>query len=277
LLALSVLEWRRWNGRALLFCDRRYARYFDRIGLMSLWDAVDEETIESANSLEINPASFWSIARLLAFAAAAIPFASIDCDLIVWRSLASEFKSGEIAFTHWESTAVSPWYPRPRDLSTPVTYRVDERRDWSLRAANVSLAYFGNGEVRDTYVSEALRFTVGNTAPPRPDLGVAPELLFAEQRLLPVVAAELGVAVKPFIEATYSPELEKFETHDPRFGKWEPPRVGDQSTGITHLWMYKRSLAPGSAALLSLEAELTARLRFDHPVAAEVLSRSGII
>jgi hypothetical protein len=277
LLSLSVLEWRRWNGRAFLFCDHRYARYLERLKLIGLWDGVNEETIEYANSLDVNPQLFWTTGRLIAIANATIPFTSIDCDLIAWRTITTELAASEITFTHWESTEVSPWYPQPKDLNMPDAYHIDVWRDWSLKAANVSLAYFGSGVARDAYVNEALRFTVSNAAHPRAKLGILPELLFAEQRLLPLIAAELGIAARPVIDATWVPALGRFVEDDPRFGAWDPLRVVDQGTGITHAWFYKKLMATRRRRRLRFFSELTDRLRSDHPGTAEILGREGII
>ena len=277
LLPLSVLEWRRWNGRAILFCDSRYARYLEGAGLLGLWDEVDTETIEKANLLDVNPDTFWSTGRLTAIAAAAIPFASVDCDLIAWRPLGREFAPGEIAFTHWESAQISPWYPDPVDLLAPDGYQIDTRRDWSLKAANVSLTYFGSVTVRDAYVSEALRFITGNPAVPVPSLGVAPELLFAEQRLLPVIAAEHGVPARPLMAATWVPNLHRFIDGDARFGALKLLQASSQCAGITHVWFFKKLLVSESGVLPRLLSDLTGKLRSDYPEAAEALARSGII
>lgn len=55
----------------------------------------------------------------------------------MWRSLAREFETQGVVFTHWESTWPSTWYPPPHELRTPDAYTFDPRRDWTLNAANV--------------------------------------------------------------------------------------------------------------------------------------------
>jgi hypothetical protein len=278
LLVLSVLEWRRWNGPATLYCDQAYARYLDRIGLIDLWDRVDDGVLSSAIERDDDQVgSFWTIGRTLAIATADVPFASVDCDLIAWRSLADTISGDGIAFTHWESTEVSPWYPHPGTLHTPESYDLDLRRDWTRRAANVSLAYFGSAAVRDAYVTEVLRFGLGNPAEVPNGLDVAPELLFADQRLLPVIAAEFGVPAVPVVDAVWSPRFDRFVQHDPRFGPWDPLAVADQPTGITHAWFHKNLLEPHDPRLIKLGDELTAKLWSDHTAVATALKAQSLI
>ncbi|KAA2265820.1 hypothetical protein F0L68_04490 [Solihabitans fulvus] len=275
LLTLSVREWQRWNGRAILYCDRWYADCLDRIGLLGLWDEVDSTTIEDASALDVDATTFWTAGRLLALADAAVPFVSLDCDLITWRGLAEDCLPGEIMVTHWESTEQSPWYPSPGELHRPVAYRFDARRDWSLRAANVSLAYFGSDAVRQAYVEEALRFMVGNPGRPRPELGVAPELLFAEQRLLPLIAGEHGVPVRALVNATWAPGQDRFIRHD-QAPVWEPLRVTGQHAGITHAWFYKARLQQHDPRRLRLRGELARRLQANYPDVADILARQPV-
>jgi hypothetical protein len=264
-LCASVSEWRRHNGPARLYCDDPYAQYLEWIGLLGLWDDVDTSLFASMRSLDVDPKAYFSLARILAVGAARIPFASIDCDLIVWRSLAREFDTQGLVFTHWESTWPTVWYPPPHELQTPEGYTLDLRRNWRLNAANSSVLYFGAdaARVRDAYVEEATRFIVGNPGRSHYEVGLARELLFAEQRLLPVIAREHGLTATPIINAVHSPLAGEFITNDPRYGVWNNLHIINQPTGITHLWYHKRWR--GDLRLLGVERILAARLKFDHP------------
>lgn len=273
LVALSVSSWRRHNGPALLYCDRPYARYLDRVGLLELWDEIDTDILEAVDT-RIDAPTFWTAGRLAAIAAAPVPFVSLDCDLVVWRELGSELSDRVVGFTHWESTEPSPWYPAPARLSTPPDFRIRADRDWTLGAANTSIVFFGAASVRDQYAAEALTFVTGNPGRLRADAGVAPELLFAEQRLLPVIAEEAGVPAAPLIDALWSPRRDRFVGHDSRYGEWDPLRAVDQPAGITHGWFHKTLLADGDPRRLRLVRELEQLVRSDHP---ELAPRLGIV
>ena len=217
----------------MLYCDSPYATYLDQIGMLGVFDAVDTVAIDAADSLDLSPRTFWSLGRLLALRAATVPFVSLDCDLIVWRDLTDTLGSSSICVTHWESTDASPWYPGLGELSTPPDYQWQPWMRVAVPAANVSLLYIRDREIRDAYVNEALRFAIANPARPRPDLGLAPELLFAEQCLLPLVARQSGIDVVPLIDAVWLPTADRFATHDPRFGEWDPLRIKGQA-GLLH-------------------------------------------
>jgi len=265
LFAVSVVKWRALNGRAFLFCDSPYARYLESFGMAELFDIVDTKSMEAVNKLDINPSTFWSLGRLAALATVAVPFVSLDCDLVVWERITNALAPGSIAFAHWESTATSAWYPPPCELRTPSGYRWGAWGKDNLNAANVSLLYFGNERARDSYVSEALRFTIGNPAQPRLDIGVAPELLYAEQRLLPLIARRSGITAAPIIDAIWEPDLDRFSSHDPRFGEWDPLRVLHQAAGITHGWFHKTLLPTEDPRRIQLVDDLTEILKPSHP------------
>ena len=269
LLANSVLQWQRWNGRALLYCDGVYARYLDRLGLLALWDSVDTATIALASRLQADPRVFFPLGRTVAMMATPVPFVTLDCDLVVWRSLAGELLPGEIAFTHWESTRPSFWYPPPHLLCRPPGYQLDLSRNWALNAANVSVTYFGSDEVRDAYTSELIRFAAGNPRLPFPDGGATPELLFAEQRLLPVIAHEHNVPVRTLIDGV--------SQGGPMVGDWDPQGVADQPVGLTHGWYFKKSLPPGHPRRIRMMRELTDALLASSPAVAGQLTRLGVI
>lgn len=269
MLTTSVLQWRRWNGRALLFCDHVYARYLDELGLLPLWQGVDTQTIATAGELRANPGAFFSLGRTVAIMTMPVPFVALDCDFIAWRSLAGELAPGEIVFTHWESTQPSGWYPAPHDLCRPPGYEIDATRNWALPAANVSLTYFGNEAVRDAYTREVIRFANGNPREPLPDNNATPELVFAEQRLLPIVAYEHGVPVRSLVSGVYA--------GGPTVGDWDPIAVADQPAGFTHGWWYKKWMLAKDPRRIQLTRELTQALATDFPPAFEHLTRLGVI
>jgi hypothetical protein len=270
LLTVSVLEWRRWNGRALLYCDEPYARYLERLGLLGLWDRVDTQTIAAADKLNVNPRVFFPLGRTVAIRATPVPFAALDCDLIVWRPLADELVPGQIAFTHWESTSPAYWYPPPQSLCRPQGYEIDATRNWGLPAANFSFTYWGNEAVRDAYTDEVVRFASGNPREPHPQNDATPELLFAEQRLLPVIAYEQNVKMRTLVKGISA-------NGGTRVGDWDCLGVADQPIGLTHGWWFKKWMAADDPRRTRLTRELVHALTADFPSAAEHLTRLGVI
>lgn len=69
-LCMSVSEWRRHNGPAMLYCDEPYARYLEWLGLIDLWDNVDIQLFTSMRLANVDPESYFSLARILAVGAA---------------------------------------------------------------------------------------------------------------------------------------------------------------------------------------------------------------
>lgn len=275
LLAVSATQWRSRNGRALLYCDTAYARYLDAVGLSGLFDEVDTVTLDGAAALPVEADVFWSIGKVLSARAATPPFVSLDCDLIAWDDLTPNFNAADILVSHWESTAPSAWYPGPRELSTPPGLSWPTWMLTNAPAANVSLLYIADDVVRHRYQTEALRFAVGNPARPRLDIGVAPELLFAEQCLLTLLARELEVTVTALIDATWSPAADKFEAHDETLGEWNPIAVLEQDAPITHGWFHKSLLPAADEQRTRLLTELHQVLASHRPNLADRIANSA--
>lgn len=279
LLASSVAEWRRWHGPAVLYCDGPFERYLEQIDLLELWDHIDLQTLNEPTPPEIDASTFWTYGRLLAISDVTPPFVSIDCDLVMWRNFKPTFAESDITFTHWEATNDSPWYPPTAHLSLPSSYRIDPSRDWTLRASNVSSAHFGErtARLRDRYVDEFLRVATNSSARSRPELGVAPELLFAEQRLLPILAAEEELTSRPLIDTTWSPRHDRFLADDSHQNPWNPLAVAEQPTGITHAWFHKRFMKSGDGVHDQMVLELSTCLVEEHPRIAERLISNGFL
>ena len=267
-MILSVLQWRHLNGgQVKLYGDRKVIDYLGRYNLLSLWDEYDGEMFDGIER-HIDPSCFYSAGKFYAYLEEPAPCVQLDLDLVVWRKLEDiqnlktviptvpgtssgtvDMPPGNdvsdpgiaVGFTHWEDTQpASYWYDAPGRLTTPPGYRFGENWDWSLKAANTSLVYFADDKVKTHYAEEVIRFMHNNWVGGEFHL-IKPELLFVEQRLLPMIAHACGFenSTRPFIDTTWNCVEGRFTHHDPRFGEWKYYDLDDQPA-ITHLWIAKQ-------------------------------------
>lgn len=195
--ALSALAWRRWNGSIRMYTDSIAAAYYERHGLLTLWDrGLDTITFDST-CRDIHAPSFWSAGKLLALEQETAPCAMIDTDFIVWEPIPASEELGDVAVIHRED--LSPCiYPPEHLLKKRADYKFDPVWDWAEPACNTAFAIFNNENLRAYYVNEALRFMEGNREEASDPVSQA---VFSEQRMLGMCAKALGCSVHAFLTA----------------------------------------------------------------------------
>jgi hypothetical protein len=253
-LAASAVVWRSVNGPIVLFTDRLGRDELGRFGLLTLWDQVDTETLESIPE-DINASAFWDLGKTVVLARIPPGIFLLDLDLIVWDPLQAD--KSAVMFLHWESP-VPPWYPGPGGLSTAPGYAFDPNFDWEAPVCNTALLCSPKEEVSEAFVASALRFAQGN----RPDgTGIA-EMLFAGQRLLAHTARRLKVALAPVLDYLYVPCGEsrwlgkRLEVEDPL-----TPDACLSGVAFTHLWRFKHIFREQPGAAADFQACLVQRCR----------------
>ncbi len=185
---LSVLNWRRHNGKIALYTDTRGAEYYKKIGLCDIWDEV---RVCIPDDMEgVNPQMFWAGGKLFALREAAAPCVMIDTDFIVWKKL--DFSS-EIIAAHREEL-----FP---DIYPPLQYfRLNNHIlldfNESVLPLNTAFLYLPDDSFRQFYVSQAIAFM-------KSAVSCADRLcymVFAEQRMAAMCAEYTGTAVKTLLD-----------------------------------------------------------------------------
>jgi hypothetical protein len=239
LLILSILKWKQKNGVIKLYADKLSAQQFRSNNLFDLWSESDTDLLENIDPNLINASFFWSTGRFYAYLNEPAPVVSLDMDMIVWADLTQLYQNFDLRFTHWEITKHSQWYPYRRELKRPVGYHFKQSWNWKeTMAANTSIVYFGNDTLKNYYATEALNFIKNNSLTDSPSFIVTPEILFAEQRLLGMIARETDANIKPFLDAVWDPRKSDFVTHDKEYGRWFFDYIEPQPM-FTHTWVAK--------------------------------------
>ena len=188
---LSALMWRKLNGEIKLYTDKVGYDYYKRVGLLGLYDGgIDVDTLEHLPST-IDYRIFWAGAKLFALRKERTPIAMIDNDLVVWKPIGSEFASHPVTVLHTENLDEQV-YPSGYVLLTRNGYQYNPAWDWNARPCNTALACFSDPAFLEYYIGCAVDFMEGNAAPAHENVS---RMVFAEQRILAMCAAEKGIAV----------------------------------------------------------------------------------
>ncbi|MFF4219084.1 DUF6734 family protein [Streptomyces nondiastaticus] len=255
---LSALEWRRHNGMIRLYTDPEGREFYDRLGLLDLWDGgVDAGLLESA-SRTINCGVFWSFGKVVALRQEAAPCCVMDVDLIVWGGI-RQLVTAEVMSLHEEPLCFAAYVGQDR-LTAPPGFDWSGL-DWSVTPCSAALLVFTEDAFKNAYADRALSFMEGNPVRSEPGEALPAHPIFAEQRLLPMCAKASGVRIGSFLRDYTGAEL----------------RSGRKNTTFTHLWNAKTLLHHDLEKRRELCARYAHRIRRDHPDVAEVLAGSELL
>jgi len=207
---VSAKAWRRYNGSICLITDAVGAEYFRAQGMDAYYDEI--LPILESHSCGLDVKKYWAAGKLLALSQVKTPCVILDMDMIVWQPL--KLGWSKLTVTHRESLSLKV-YPDTSFFDMSADYTYPSGWDMEEEAANTSILYIADEKLKKYYVAEALRFMEHELD--TPNIG-ARCMVFAEQRILPMCAKELGVRVNDIL----------------KFGELEK----DQDL-ITHVWSAK--------------------------------------
>lgn len=242
-LAISALEWRKYNGSIKLLTDAAGAEYLYKHGLLDIWDKT-EVMLDEMDSLDINEDVFWAGAKIYALSRQNAPTVMIDLDFILWEHINFSQYGRDLAVIHREDI-YEPVYPSKDYFKFQKGWQLPNWLDWSTRPCNGALVYFGSQRFLREYTSFSLEF-MRKTADKDDRLRY---MVFAEQRWMAMCAAHLDIPIH---------ELSTLEGLFSRSQKY-----------FTHIWGYKQRLRdkPREAELFCLKC--AGRLQHDFSEFAE--------
>lgn len=230
--ALSALQWRKNGGRITLYCDSRYADYYERIGFSEVWDDI---RVCVADDLEgIDPLMFWAGGKLLALREADAPVVMMDTDFIAWKN--PEFGS-EIIATHREDIS-DGIYPPLSFFKTRSHILPDFSED--VLPLNTAFLYIPDDDFKEFYTSQAIAFM--KSAEKCDDC--LKYMVFAEQRLAAMCAEFTGTPVRTLLDkdVLFCPQSD-----------------------FTHLWGAKQAMRDRPELRRDFVAKCAAKIRGDFP------------
>lgn len=231
---LSALKWKEKNGPIILYADKTAAEYYSRIGIIELYDEVRELNVDK----EIDPNMFWAAGKLFAIRDCGAPAAVIDTDFIVWDSILFD-KIGDCTVIHFEDLHPSVYPPAEMfDMKSGYAFR---DYDMSQKACNTAFYVIKSQRLVETYTEAAIEFMKNaNRSEDR-----LRYMVFAEQRLLNMCAAKLGIEVRAFssLERLYE----------------------DGYGFFTHVWGMKRQMRENDALRKSFCRRCADRIKRDYP------------
>jgi len=202
---LSALEIRR-HSEIRLITDSRGRAFVRKAGFDWVYNGgVSTELDAIPPSLDSQ--IFWAAGKLFAHRAMEPPCACIDPDAVLWRPLRLVHP---VMALHTEDRSWT-WYKA--DESQFRRFGFDDARwDWTVDPVNAAVVAFRGSGTKEFYTDTAIGFMERYSreagereeATPMPDALLNDPMVFAEQRLLAMCAAQTGEAIG-FLTQAYLP------------------------------------------------------------------------
>lgn len=101
---VAVRSAKKYIGLTKLYTDKVGYEFYEKKGMLNLWDEVDTDTLENFNKeyFEVNPGRFWTTGKSVVIGKEPTPYLFLDLDFIVRGYLPSWVHKYDLVHTQWE-------------------------------------------------------------------------------------------------------------------------------------------------------------------------------
>ena len=99
---VSAANWKKHNGPIKLYTDSVGASFYQRFGLLDLYDEVDINFLNGYSKSNIDAAYFWTSGKIKCLAHQTEPFVFLDQDMIIRNKIPEWVRVNDLTIAHWE-------------------------------------------------------------------------------------------------------------------------------------------------------------------------------
>tara|TARA_R110000796_G_scaffold2642_4_gene10291 strand:- start:6983 stop:7948 length:966 start_codon:yes stop_codon:yes gene_type:complete len=148
---VSAANWKKHNGPIKLYTDSIGASFYQRFGLLDLYDEVDINFLNGYSKSNVDAAYFWTSGKIKCLAHQTEPFVFLDQDMIIRNKIPGWVRTNDLTVAHWEIGRGYYYFDKEK-FESEIThipwinnYNVD---DWS---PNTSFLCFNNMDLLKEY------------------------------------------------------------------------------------------------------------------------------
>lgn len=191
-MELSARLWKKYNGPIYMLTDVLGAEYFREKHFENIYDGI--LPILDAKNFGIDLSKYWAFGKIQALTKIKTPCAIIDLDMLIWKPL--DLSECGLATTHAEH--LNEWlYPDTSFFIMSPKYIFPPQWDYSIEPLNTSFVYFADDALKEDYTQQSIRFMQYERDTPNDGFSC---MIFAEQRILAMCAAQHNIKVKTFLD-----------------------------------------------------------------------------
>ena len=235
---LSAISWKRYHGNIELYTNSAWLEVLKRYKIDQVYSTIHE--IPEQNKL-IDRNLFWSWPKLQVARKMTPEHVMLDTDLWITASLEIDPAQDFMAFHNETWSAADPATAYP-DFDIMLKPDLVGRWDKSVRPVNCALLWFHNMELLNRWLDLAEEIAVSPESRRLSDESRVVHAVFIEQRLLAMVAREMGLSNSTFLGLTYLTHVTDTgngECWFPAPADW-PNSRRLQIEAFKHIWGCKR-------------------------------------
>lgn len=220
-----------------LITDKIGKQYYEKIGLIDLFDEVDVNTLETLNDeYDINPAQFWTSGKIISICKETPPFLFMDLDLIIEDDLPDWVFDYDVVHTHWELSRsflyIEKYMIDNLGLNIPT---FNDR----MLIPNTSFLFINNKKVLDDYLKLHLEI-VTKKYEQVPDW----LWLMSDQHILGYTIRDLNSKVTSFSDKTYVQFPDTLKDVVGYLPEWIniPQKHQEIPINFEHVWLDKSTI-----------------------------------
>lgn len=220
-----------------LITDNVGKEYYEKIGLLDLFDEVDTETLENLNNeYNINPAQFWTSGKIISICKEEPPFVFMDLDLIMESDFPGWVFNYDVVHTHWELSRSFLYIEK--HMVDNLGLNIPTFNDRML-IPNTSFLFINNKKVLEDYLKLHLEI-VTRKYEQVPDW----LWLMSDQHILGYTIRDQNCKVTSFSDKTYVqfPDEEKNKVGG--LPQWItiPQQFQEPTVNFEHVWLDKSTI-----------------------------------
>jgi len=148
---VSAANWKKYNGKIKLYTDSVGASFYQRFGLLGLYDEVDIKFLNGYSKSNVDAAYFWTSGKIKCLAHQTEPFVFLDQDMIIRNKLPEWVRKNDLTVAHWEIGRGYYYFDEEKwkkDITHTEWPKNFNKDDWS---PNTSFLCFNNLDLLKPY------------------------------------------------------------------------------------------------------------------------------
>lgn len=238
---LSAVSWKYFHGSISLYTNEAWLAVLKKWGFDKVYDHIDTQTLKEIPS-EIDQKAYWAYGKLHVASTIKDDFVLVDNDLWIVKPLEFDDNLSYMGyhFENFDSTEETTPYI---DFTNLIPTKWAGRWDKTLMATNAALLWFNDKNLLNEWLSIAKEIATNPEPIEIEDPQNIRRMVFLEQRLLPMIANEMGLQYGTFMKSII------YQTHKHRIDsntQWEPipenwtEEHASEYMAIRHIWGGKK-------------------------------------
>jgi len=234
---VATLQAKRHIGKTKLYTDTIGYNFYEKMGMLDLWDEVDIETLNRFDNenKDVSAGRFWTTGKSIVIGKQTEAFVFLDNDFIIRDKLPNWIFDYDLVHTHWEIQRGEFF------VSTQQIDEIGGIDDFvqNMLMPNTSFLYINNVDLSKDYLNKHLDII-------KKDYTNIPEWLWllADQGIMGYSARKLNLKVESLENLIYVayPEIDTSKVGCGPFWVKNPQHIEHTSLNYEHIWFGKYAL-----------------------------------